>query len=63
MPEEMKRAILPTNPLCIFGMDAVAGLVKRILDQQYPEQVYFAYDFQLLLRHLDEEAISLGGSE
>ena len=42
MPEEMKRAILPTNPLCIFGMDAVAGLVKRILDQQYPEQVCFA---------------------
>jgi len=42
MPEEMNRAILPTNPLRIFGMDAVAGLVKRILDQQYPEQVYFA---------------------
>mgnify|MGYP006078142485 CR=1 FL=1 len=42
MPEEMKRVILPTNPLGIFGMDAVAGLVKRIVDQQYPEQVCFA---------------------
>ena len=29
------------SELGIFGMDAVAGLVKRILDQQYPEQVCF----------------------